>query len=167
MGKIVLAIVTLLSCISSFAQKYSGSIKGKDLIGTWQANTEVIGDAMQENFHFFANGKYIYNFNGYDDVKRILGVIGHYRFDGEQLFLTIEYRKEYTGGKLISGSPGFQKSIFVLDSGEVQMIKQKDIDPGDSYSIEVLEVSGQGEIKCIEIYRKKYYKISFDPDKYK
>jgi len=159
---IILSFLILYS-LSLFAQKVDTTISQDQLTGIWQINTARNSDALLKNFQFFSDGKYALNFDNYDDTKRILSVSGHYRLVKNELFLTVESRKEIVGGNFIKGSPGFQRDEFVLDGGKVEVIKQEDTSGTDPFLISICNIAKSGKVNCIKIDNNKYYKLSSDP----
>ena len=145
------------------AQKVDTTISQQQMVGVWQINTARVGDALLKNFRFFNDGKFVLNFDSYDDAKRVLSLSGHYRLEKNKLFMTVESRREIVGGDFAKGSPGFQRDEFVLEGGKEEVITQKGASSGlDPFLIAICGTKG-GEINCIKIDNNKYYKLSGDP----
>jgi hypothetical protein len=160
----------ILSCFSLFyfvtlAQNADSTIRQRQLIGVWQINNAIVGDALRENFQFFPDGKFVLNFSQYDDAQRVLALRGHYRLEGGLLFMTVESRDEIIGGYFTKGSPGFQRSAFVLEGGKVETITQID-SAGfkDPFVVINCKIAKSGKIMGIQIDHNKYYKLSENPE---
>jgi hypothetical protein len=163
MKQIVILLFIILYGSSTMAQKLDSVVSQDQLIGFWQINSPKVSSALNKNFRFFPDGKYVLSFDNYDDTKRVLSLAGHYRLEKNKLFMTVESRKEIIGGDFAKGSPGFQRDEFVLDGGKVEVITQKDSSGSDPFLISILGTSKSGKITCIKIDNNKYYKLSSDP----
>jgi hypothetical protein len=162
--------ILILSCFSvfyfaTFAQNVDSTIRQQQLIGVWQIDNARVGDALRENFQFFPDGRFILNFSEYDDTQRVLALRGHYRFGNGLLFMTVQSRDEIIGGYFTKGSPGFQRSAFVLEGGKVQTITQIDsAGSKDPFVVTKCKVTKSGKIAGIQIDNNKYYKLSENPE---
>jgi|GEM_PF-768179 len=147
------------------AQNADSIVRQQQIIGVWQVSTVKVGDALRENFQFFPDGKFVYNFSQYDDAQRVLALRGHYRLANGMLYMNVESRDEISGGYFTKGSPGFQRSPFVLEEGKVKTITQIDsAGAKDPFIIKVCKRNESGKIVCIQIDSYSYYRLSDDPN---
>ncbi len=161
-------LLVIFGCFHGMAQNVDTVISQKQLVGIWQIDKAVVGDALREHFTFFPDGRFLMGFNQYDDAQRVLALNGHYRINGGKLFMMVESRLEIVGGYFTKGSPGFQRAPFVLEGGKVQTIAQKDtLSEKDPFIISVLKRSGSGKVTGVKIGSNKYYKVSDNPAAYK
>ncbi len=162
--RLIKTVICIFICVNLNAQTTKHSFSSIQIIGSWQIGNSQVSDAFKKNIIFYKNGKFILNYDGYDDIGRIRSVSGHYKIKDTALYLTIESRMEIAGGKLTKGSPGFQTEEFTLDGGKLITIKQTNKESDEPFDLSVSEYRGDNPI-CIQIDNNKYYKLSVDPNK--
>lgn len=157
MKHVILIILSLL-LTGNFCP---AQVEKHNIIGLWQADSPVTGDALLANYRFFPNGTFKYTFSAYDDHGRIGQARGTYKLEGNTLIIVIRSRIERIGGDLVQGSAGFQKDEIVLEGGKNIEVKQKNVTP-INFSIDWFNnKKGRG----FKIQNNTYYLISADPRK--
>ena len=147
---------------TGYGQTIPKIISSKELIGVWQEGTPQGSSAWRKCFVFYKNGKYILHYSQYDDLARIKDVTGKYFTKDSALYLQIESRTEFVGGKLVHGEPSFQMEEFVLEGFKPVVIKQK----SEAEPFSISNCKSKNGAKCIQIANNKYYRIFSDPNKY-
>lgn len=135
--------------------------QSNNFVGTWQINSGIVGSALHENYRFYENGNFIYNFDSYDDAKRIISVSGTYMVNSDTLVFKIIQRTEIIGGIIIKGSEGYQNG-WVLFGGEIKTFIQENSIP--EVTIWNITENNNNKSLILKIDSDIYYKISNDPE---
>jgi len=158
--KIVICLLAFLSLL--FLNKtFSQEINKNNIVGIWQVSTSRTGSALLAHYRFFGNGKFIYNFNAYDNTSRIRSAGGLYKLKGNYLQLYITYRTELSGGDLVQGAIGFQQEEMVLEGAKLIKVTQSTKDP---IELTIQSCKTKNPIKCMKLQNNVYYKISKNPE---
>ncbi|WP_316834897.1 hypothetical protein [Pedobacter nutrimenti] len=145
-----------------FLRNLSGQgITPSSIIGVWQVSTIKKGSTLLAHYQFFKDGKFIYNFNGYDDRGRITSAEGLYKLTGNKLLLYIKSRNELTGGELVQGIEGFQQEEIVLKNTKTIKISQASKEP---IELIIEPCKMKNSIKCMKVQNNVYYQISKNPE---
>lgn len=156
MIKIILSLI-----VSSliFVPKNEGHSKGEfNIVGIWRVDNCKVGSALRDYYQFLDDGTFTYNFDQYDDTKRILSISGWYKASPEWITFTVISRKELTGGEIVIGSPGFQKG-WVLDEAEPVTFNENYTE-----TVEFSVCDSLIKFRFIKIANEKFYKLSDNPD---
>lgn len=152
----MLVIFNICFARNLFAQ----GITPSSIIGVWQVSTVKTGSALLAHYQFFKNGKFVYNFNAYDDRSRIISAEGTYKLIGNNLLLYIKSRTELTGGELVQGSLGFQQEEIVLSGTKTIKVPQISKEP---IELTIEPCNNKNVIKCMKLQNNVYYQISKNP----
>jgi len=154
----VLAFATGFGFAPLFGQT-SSSITAKNLVGHWQANTAEITDAHQDAYRFLADGKFIFEFSGYNETKRIHSLIGTYSLKGDLLSLVVTGRIELQGGRVVRDPQS--RNGWTLVEAKSTTVQQLNSET-DDLEIKICPVPGNKRF-CISIGADKFFKISPTP----
>ena len=159
----ILQILALILSINTCT--FSQEIKYKDLFGVWQSESKEIASAWLDAYQFFADGRFVFNLNQYDEAKRVLAIKGHYRIVEDTLFFKIESTIELIGGYFVRNSLTNIHGSWSL-SGDV--IRKEIKHPEKTEQIAVIKRYGEEhqELNCILIDEVIYYKIYSNPEDY-
>ena len=141
-------------------QKGDGEIR-KELIGVWQS-APVVASGMDDNFQFFADGKYRFNYNQMDGTKRILSYAGKWSVEEGKLVLTVEKMTLLFGGKRVAAT-GSTATDYQIEGGKVIDVKLETVEktelPLGKFVREELH-------NTTAIDGVKYWKLAADPRAY-
>jgi hypothetical protein len=127
--KHIVLIVIIFSTIfpkQMIAQQKNDSccLSMKNIIGTWQEDSPIVGSGLNQNFEFFSNGTFILHLgNSGDDVRGINTLKGKYRLDKDKLFFTIT-SKTIVEGKIGMADGGISLSLFEIEDGKEKEIQE-------------------------------------------
>ena len=125
-------IVLLTILTTSFFQEPTFSqnknvpsyISIKDLIGTWQRDTKIISNGLNQNFEFFSNGTFLLHLGSDgDDLRNTIELRGKYRIENDKLYFTI-LSKTIVDGKIGVSDMGVSLSIFEIIDAETKVIQE-------------------------------------------
>jgi len=71
------------------------------LIGTWQ-DGPMVGSAFSNRYHFFSDGRFIFEYSQYDTTKTIISESGAWKVTNGVLELVIDTRDVLEGGKIVT-----------------------------------------------------------------
>lgn len=161
--KSLIVILTIFFSVSNiFAQTANPdkSIRA-ELIGVWQASSSV-GSGMDDNFQFFADGKFKFNYNQMDGLKRINNYSGNWKVEKGKLVLTITDIEFRLGGRWVRSS-GSIATEYEIEGGQ---IFKKRILPAEKQTLELTGFVREELHKTTKIDDIKYWKLSGDPKTY-
>ena len=148
----------LLISTNIFAQSKQDSccLAKQELVGVWQRNSPRYGDELEQNFQFYADGKFEVDFgDDGDDARDIQCLRGRYRMVKNELFLTITSRVVSVGGRITTAEPIADANIFKIDSSEYKEIVERNPREMDIPCLIVIIKKGHIKINN-EIYYKMY-----------
>lgn len=152
-------ILSLMMSSLIFVPKNEFHANGEfSIVGIWQVNSSKVGSALHDYYQFYNDGTFTYNFDQYDDTKRVMSISGRYKASPEWITFTVLSRKELTEGEIVRGSPGFQKG-WVLDEA-----KQVTFNENYTETVEFSVCDSSIKFRCIKIANEKFYKLSDNPD---
>lgn len=157
---VAIGILLLLGSVSAQDKSLDKTIQTK-LVGVWQASPSV-GSGMNDNFQFFADGKFRFNYNQMDGTKRILSYGGNWKVSDDKLILTLEKMTVLIGGKWIKSS-GSIATEYEIEGGEVLELK---ISPAKEMKLNIGKFIQEELHETLEIDGIKYWKLSSDPKTY-
>ena len=135
------------------------SITAKTLVGFWQAGSPDISDAYQDCYRFFPDGKFVFEFSGYDETKRIVSLNGTYSLKDGLLNLLITSRVEFQGGSVARNPQS--RSGWCLEKAKLVTVPQSQ---SEHEEVELTPCSPSPKKHlCITIGGEKYFKISASP----
>jgi len=154
-------IIVFVIIVSMFSKqmcaqqkKESCCILKKDLIGTWQRNSKIVGSGLNQNFEFSDDGTFIIHLgNNEDDARGIIELKGKYRLDKNKLFFTITSRT-IVDGKIGIADMGISLCIFEIENGKVQEIQESN--PEEIFEPCYITLFASTHIK---INNEIYYKV--------
>jgi hypothetical protein len=156
--KKILLLVLLINLLN-----YSQTLKKENIVGIWQANTNIIGSGYQETYQFFINGNFIFHTNQNDGLQRILEIKGSYILVADTIYLKVKSTIEKIGGKIC------RSEITTLsDSWEIIDCQLKEINQS-SYEVQniIYEPCKDKSENCLILDKSNaYYRINKDPNKY-
>lgn len=150
------AIITSIIFISNDEVITDGD---STIVGLWQVNTPKVADALHDSYKFYRDGSFEFDFDQYDDMKRILSISGKYTIGGDWIRFTVLIRKELVDGIVVRGSPAFQKGWILIDAKQVTVNEQY----SEEAAFEICD-SLESHPQCIKIDNEKFYKLSDNPD---
>jgi len=129
MRKISLSFFFILNVLSIqlFAQQKKDSccLSKKDIIGTWQRNTSIVGNGLNQNFQFFKNNSFVFNIgNEADDVRNVIQLKGKYRLDKDALYFTITSRT-IVDGPIEIADGGISLNIFSIKEIKTREVAER------------------------------------------
>lgn len=164
--------ISLILCILPFSFLIQGKqtkqvekIEQKEIIGTWQKNTPIESDALNEAYCFFSNGTFKYYFNRYHEWNRISLLNGEYIISKDTLYLKLKDRVERVGGEIHKGNIENVVLGWYLSGDSLVTYPQQSTE----WEFAILQKSkdtvnlNDEKIKSIKIDYAKYYRISTDP----
>ena len=163
MEKTLIAVIIFLSfTINLSAQNSSKDTEiKKELIGVWQASP-VVASGMNDNFQFFADGKYKFNYNQMNGEKRIFSHAGKWKIENGKLIITLETLKFLIGGKTEKAT-GSTATDFDITGGNVL---EKKILPAEKIELSLDNFIKEELHNTTKIDGVKYWKLSSDPTTY-
>jgi hypothetical protein len=168
MKKQIIFTLTIVFCLhysaSSQLQSDSNQISQEFLIGIWQINTDVISSSLHKTIQFFADKKFVYTMDKYNDLNPIISISGKYKTESGGLSLLIEEITQLSGYKIEEADHGFQFGLFQLSGGKTVVIKQKDSEFTFHELKKIYAGSKKGSVIMID--NEKYFKFSDNPHKY-
>ena len=161
--KLLAAIFGILLLIGNISaqEKNADKLIQAEMIGIWQAGPSV-GSGMDDNFQFFADGKFRFNYNQMDGTKRILSYGGNWKISGVKLILTIEKMTVLIGGKWTKSS-GSIATEYEIEGGEILELK---ISPAKKLKLNLSKFIKEELHQTTKIDGVKYWKLSSDPKTY-
>jgi hypothetical protein len=136
----------------------------KDLVGIWQAGGGGFASDWANNYQFFANGKFIFNYNRMIfNGKRIVSVTGTYSISGDSIKFQVHETEELVGGKMIRGASGSEEE-WILEGAKQVTAKQA----GSAAEIAIVRQCEKdvSSLPCIFIDGRKYAKVRNNPNDY-
>ena len=125
----VIALVVTFFCIKSMGQqkKEINYISKKDIIGTWQRGSNIVGSGLRQNFKFFQNDSFVLNIGeDGDDMRDIIQLKGKYRLVKDSLFFTIKSRTVIDGTVELSDG-GISLNIFSIKKKQIKEVPEPSI----------------------------------------
>lgn len=118
---IITYLALWITGIDVFAQaKTERLLSKKELTGAWQKDSDRVGNGLNQNFQFFADGRFIFsNGSSGDDAVSTIKLKGRYRLRNDSLYFTIT-SKVIVDGELEMIDPGFDAGIFQFGSNSKQ-----------------------------------------------
>ncbi len=117
---------------------------------------------MSDTFHFFADGKYKFNYNQMDGTKRVLSHAGKWKIAGGELVLKMMEVEMLIGGKWVKAS-GSTATEFEIEGGKTIT---KKILPSEKFPLELGPFVKEDIHLTTKIDGIKYWKLSSDPTAY-
>ncbi|MDZ4204208.1 MAG: hypothetical protein U1C46_05260 [Bacteroidales bacterium] len=159
----VLFIMFSFSCCAQNCQQ-KNYITPNELIGIWQADNNEESSAWFDVYRFFDNGKFIFNPNQYDGLKRVLSITGKYRIVDNYLYLKINSTTEIVGGYIVRSTITVFSDSWEIEGGEIKEFEHPNIDE-EVVKVQQYQIDASNEISII-LDNRKYYKMQSDPTKY-
>jgi hypothetical protein len=121
---IITAVV--ISLIAGWAAPTAKAQKAtqRTLVGFWH-HSKTVGNGLDRAYRFHADGRFVFQFSGFDDIGRIRSLQGRYRFVDDTLYLRVDSRIERTGGNVVRGAEGYQDE-WVLEESAPETVPQPD-----------------------------------------
>lgn len=157
----LLLIFVLLDCCAQSNKNESEN--GYDLVGVWQADRYDEAAAWPDTYQFFSDGKFVFNFSQYDGSKRILRILGTYRLETGKVYLKVEFTEEAVGGYLTRSTITSLSDTWELTDFLVEMVKQSN---SEDEIVNMEACKEQYPKDCLLLDKRKYYRMSRDPEKY-
>lgn len=123
MRKIIFFLL-IITYNQTFAQQKKDSccITNKELVGTWQRDSKVIGSGLNQNFVFYGNGTFVLNLvNEGEDARSLIKLKGKYRVTKDELYLTILSKTILEGELEIAG---MGSSLSLIQFGAKSKIRE-------------------------------------------
>jgi hypothetical protein len=160
--KIILFVIIISCHANLFAQNEFNDKKIRlELVGVWQASSSV-GSGMNDNFQFFADGKFQFNYNQMDGTKRIFSYGGKWKIEKGKLILTLEKISFLLGGKWVKAT-GSIATDYEIVGGKVF---DKEIFPIEKHELILGKFIKEEYQQTTKIDGVKYWKMSSDPKTY-
>lgn len=164
-SKKFLLLVGLSFCLFIFNQtafsQTNAKLKG-ELVGIWHASPSV-GSGMNDLYRFFADGKFVFEYNQMIGAKRTISFSGKWRIQNQKLILTITKETVIIGGKRVKSEGGSLADGYEIEGGKEIT---RTLKPAKTET-KILGKLQQGELtKFISIGKKKYWRLSGNPNDY-
>ena len=129
------------------------------LVGVWQRDTNLISAGMNDTYHFYNDGTFILVFNEYNYIKSIQSISGKFVVNEKEICFELLTCSQIVG-EIKPGSAGFQDT-WIFEGKEVRTIEQH----SGPYCFEFSKSEASGAFILL-IDRKKFFKVSDNPDSY-
>ncbi|MGA3015227.1 MAG: hypothetical protein ABSD71_14460, partial [Bacteroidales bacterium] len=150
MNKVIIGIIFILFSSSLFAQNPF------NVVGIWQAGTDVEYSGYLENYQFFQNNTFIFNVSQLDGLNRVRSIGGKYQIQKDSILFTPEYTIEYQGGVIQRSNITTKNDSWEIQNAELKKIMLLNAEIQFA-KIEICPDS-ERKSKCIAIDNRKYYK---------
>ena len=139
------------------------------MIGTWH-EVPFIGSADSQRYHFFPDGKYIFEYSQYDTEKRILSKTGTWTFENGLLTLIVNSMVTVEGGEESAESllPGDDNNEYAIINGTIRIVDIKTPE-SEEYILENFYYdigNTPGDYLTVLFNETRYWKYTDDPSVY-
>lgn len=155
----ILTIIIFATNAFVFSQSKANDSKlQKDLIGIWQA-TPSVASGMNDNFQFFADGKFRFNYNQMVFSKRTISYSGTWQVLRGSLILQTTERTDIVGGKKVKSE--MSADGYEIDGGQ---IVNKKVSPAEKQTLALGFFKPRANSYPRRIIGKRtFWKLSDDP----
>ena len=143
---------------TSVTRTEQGTDWGALLPGQWHADNAV-GGGFNERWLFEKNGEFIHAASDYDMLNRLPFETGHWKLEGNQLQLTIEFRIQRVGGEIKTDPDGDE----YIENPEIREIT---VTPAETKTLALGDYGEdpESERACLTVGGVTYYDYSGQTD---
>ena len=137
-------------------------LQAQTIVGRWQAGSAQLSNEYNENYQFYANGKFNFNTDGEDGLTSIMKISGVYHILNDTILFSVQNYVELTGGtlKFTGTEPG--ESSWKFEGNVPHQVKLSN----EAEQKGTFKIYKKQNFFILEIDGAKYYKVDDNPDKY-
>ena len=133
------------------------------LVGTWYHNS-AIGSVLGSRYHFYEDGRYIFEYSQYDEAKRVLSESGMWSFENNILTLVINSKVTVEGGEK---TEAFFESEYAIKNGTIKIVEVNPPETNEYTLDEFLQDTEESPgFWKVDINGSSYWKFTDNPDMY-